>query len=184
MSQLPAICDNCGAVFPSGLAVSGMSVGVKSGPCPACGRMGSIPDGIYNITGNVIRLLAGPQKTIKQLQQIADVIAEARDTVAEPNKAVEIIKQEAPELSSIVDVLPKTRNELYGFLTVLLVAVGTVITGIALYKDKAPSEVDVQNMIDKTIEQTMQQQEKGIKQQRIRKRPKRGRNEPCPCGSG
>lgn len=183
VSQLPAICDNCGAVFLSGIAISGMSIGNKSGPCPACGGMGSVPDGLYNITGNVIRLLAGPQKTIDQLNHIVSVLTEARNTASEPNKAVEIIKKSAPELSSIVDVLPKTRNELYGILTVLLMAVGAVIAGAALYKDAAPSELEIQKMIDISIDKSIQQQ-KIEKQQPIRKMQKPGRNEPCPCGSG
>lgn len=188
MPQLPAFCDNCGAVFPSGFAISGGGsatfIGNKSGPCPSCGGMGSVPDGVFSAAGNVIRLFAGPQKTIEQLQRLASVISEARNTVSEPNKAVEKIKREAPELSSIVDALPKTRNELYGFLTVLLMAVGTVIAGAALYKDHSPSEADVQSMIDKTIERSFQEHNEMKKQQPHRAAPKPGRNEPCPCGSG
>ena len=99
MPQLPAFCDNCGTVFPSGFAISGGGsatlIGNKSGPCPACGGMGSVPDGVFNVTGNVVRLLSGPQKTIEQLQKLASVINEARRTVEEPNKAVEKIKKEA-----------------------------------------------------------------------------------------
>lgn len=188
MPQLPAFCDNCGIVFPSGFAMSGGGsatfIGNKSGPCPACGGMGSVPDGVFSVTGNVIRLLAGHQKTIEQLQRLASVISEARKTVAEPKKAVEKIKREAPELSSIVDVLPKTRNELYGFLTVILMAVGTVITGAELYKDRSLSESNVQNMINKTIERTFQEREEAKKQQPHRAVPKPDRNKPCPCGSG
>jgi len=187
MPQLPAFCDNCGTVFPSGFAMGGGSatfIGNKSGPCPACGEMGSVPDGVYNVTGNVIRILSGSQKTIEQLQKLASVISEARKTVSEPNKAAEKIKQEAPELTSIIDALPKTRNELYGFLTVILMAVGTAIAGVALYKDSPPSDVDVQNMIDKTIERSFQEREKLENQKPHRIIPKPRRNEPCICGSG
>ncbi len=163
MAQLPAFCDNCGAVFPSGFAIRGEGaktfVGNKSGPCPVCGRMGSVPDGVFDVTDNVIRLLSGPQKTVEQLRKLASVIKEARETVEKPNKAVEKIKNEAPELSSIVDALPKTRNELYGFLTIILMAVGSIIAVAALYKNDSPSEADIQNMIDNTIEQSFQKSE-------------------------
>lgn len=188
MPRVPAFCDNCGTVFPSGFSVKGggtlVSVGSKSGPCPVCGGMGSVPDGVFKAAGDVIRLLAGPKKTIDQLQMLVSVIAEARNTVSEPYKAVEKIKREAPELSSIVDLLPKTRNELYGFLTVILMAVGTLIAGAALYKGRAPSEADVQSMIDKTIERSFHDHEEKKKQQPHHAAPKPGRNEPCPCGSG
>lgn len=188
MPRVPAFCDNCGSVFPSGFSVSGeatlTTAGCKSGPCPICGSMGSVPDGVLRAAGDVIRLLAGPQKTIEQLRMLASIIAEARNTVSEPNKAVDRIKREAPELSAIVDVLPKTRNELYGFLTVILMAIGTVIAGVALYKDRSPSEADVQSMVDKAIERSFQEHGETKKQQPHRAVPKPGRNEPCPCGSG
>ena len=188
MPRVPAFCDNCGSVFPSGFSVSGeatlTTVGGKSGPCPICGSMGSVPDGVFRAAGDVIRLLAGSQKTIEQLQMLVCIIAEARNTVSEPNKAVDRIKREAPELSAIVEVLPKTRNELYGFLTVILMAIGTVIAGVALYKDRSPSEADVQSMVDKAIERSFQEHGETKKQQPHRALPKSGRNEPCPCGSG
>jgi hypothetical protein len=144
---LPAICDNCGAVFPSGFAVSGTVIRCKSGPCPACGSTGSVPDGTYQIAGNVIRLLAGPQKTINQLHSLVAVVTEARKIVKEPNSALEKIKREAPELSSIADALPKTRNELYGFLTLILMIIGTIIAAGALFKDQDPSDDEVQSLI-------------------------------------
>jgi len=120
--SLPAICDSCGSVFPSGFAVSGTVRYCQAGPCPACGEMGSVPDGTYQTVGNVIKLLAGPQTTINQLRSLVAVITEARKVAKEPNEAVKIIKNEAPELNSIVDSLPKTRNELYAFLTLILVS--------------------------------------------------------------
>ncbi len=181
---LPAICDNCGAVFPSGVAVSGTVIGCKSGPCPACGGMGSIPNGTYQIAGNVIRLLAGSQKTINQLRGLAAVVTEARKITKEPNSALEKIKREAPELSSIADVLPKTRNELYGFLTVILMIIGSIIAAGALFKDQAPTDDQVQRLIDKSIERAFKENPKIEKPQPYRSEPKTGRNDPCPCGSG
>jgi len=188
MPQLPAFCDNCGTVFPSGFAIIGVAsatfIGNKSGPCPVCGSMGSVPDGVFSAADNVIRLLSGPQKTIEQLQRLASVISEARRTASEPKDALEKIKREAPELNSIIDALPKTRNELYGFLTVILMAVGTVIAFFALYKDRSPSEVEVQSMIEKSIEHSFREHVEANKQQRRQIAPKPSRNEPCPCDSG
>jgi hypothetical protein len=52
--QLPVICDNseCGkvwfAVSPFGFAADAFLTGNKLYPCPSCGDLGSIPDGIYS----------------------------------------------------------------------------------------------------------------------------------------
>jgi len=188
MPRVPAFCDNCGCAFPSGFAVSGggtlSMTGCKSGPCPACGEMGTVPDGVFSAAGEVIRLLAGLQKTVEQLQMLANVIVQARNTVDQPNEAVEKIKREAPELNSIADALPKTRSELYGFLTVLLVAIGTVIAGAALYKDSSPSEAEIQEMIDSSIEKSFEERS-NINRSQLKSSPKKqGRNEACLCGSG
>ncbi len=61
MPAVPAICDNCGAVFGSGNWMEGGSahmVGNKSGPCPNCGAMGSIPDGFYEFIGQTLRIVS------------------------------------------------------------------------------------------------------------------------------
>jgi hypothetical protein len=65
MPNLPAICDDCGTMFPSGFVMENCTnislSGNKSGPCPSCGGMGSIPDGVFNVLGNVIEILDAPK---------------------------------------------------------------------------------------------------------------------------
>jgi hypothetical protein len=182
--SLPAICDRCGAVFPSGFAGSGTFIGNKSGPCPACGGMGSVLDGTYQTVGNVIKLLAGPQKTVNQLRNLVAVITEARKVAKVPNEAVKKIKNEAPELSSIADSLPKTRYELYAFLTLIIMAINTIIAAAALFMGKGPTEEEVQGLIEKSIERAFNENPSTEKSKPYRSKPKTGRNDPCPCGSG
>ncbi|MFQ5585475.1 MAG: SEC-C metal-binding domain-containing protein [Thermodesulfobacteriota bacterium] len=188
MPHIPAFCDNCGAAFSSGIVIeNSLNVtlsGNKSGPCPACGSMGTIPDGVFTVTGNIIKLLAGPQRTIEQLQHLARVISDARKYVKEPNTTANKIKLEAPELSSIVDALPKTRSELYSFLTVILMAIGVVIAVYGSYKDREPTEDEIQKMIDQSIKQAIEESKSPKVLQPYKEKPKPGRNTPCPCGSG
>jgi hypothetical protein len=184
MLHIPAFCDNCGTVFTSGIVIDNCAhitlSGNKSGPCPLCGSMGTIPDGVFSVAGNVIKLLAGPQKTINQLKKLAEILVEARRSTEEPSKVAEKIKREAPELSSIIDTLPKTRTELYSFLTVIFTAITTIIAVATLYKDHAPSEQDVEKMIGQAIERSFDERrpsEQGSS-------PVPRRIDPCPCGSG
>ena len=143
-----------------------------------------MPDGTYETVGNVIKLLAGPQKTIAQLRAIAGTISAAREVVARPEASVEKIKREVPELASIADALPRNRTELYGFLTVLLMAISTIIAAAAMFRDQGPSDVEVERMIEETIERAFRNKPVEEKQQPHRAVPKPGRNDPCPCGSG
>jgi hypothetical protein len=59
VAQLPALCDRCGTIFPSGYELRGVRaymVGNKSGPCPNCGGMGSVPDAFYEVFDETIRV--------------------------------------------------------------------------------------------------------------------------------
>lgn len=50
MPMMPAFCDNCGAVFSSGVMGDGALhttfINRTAGPCPKCGGMGHIPASI------------------------------------------------------------------------------------------------------------------------------------------
>lgn len=190
MPDIPAFCDNCGAIFRSGIFIGGGTatmVGNRAGPCPVCGSMGTIPDGVYSAAGNVLRLLSGPQKTVEQLKRLAAVINEARRTQEEPNQIAERIKEEAPELSSFVDALPKTRSELYNFLLVILTAVSVLIAAYAV-NNSSPSEEEIERMVEDTVEKAIQESQKQPpaleKKQPYIAPEKPARNSPCPCGSG
>jgi hypothetical protein len=49
-------------VFPSGIEVKNARnitmVGNTAGPCPVCGGIGEIPDGVYDFVGDTIRVVA------------------------------------------------------------------------------------------------------------------------------
>src|SRR5258708_29540160 len=64
MPQVPAVCDSCSRLFPSGIVLTNVThatlTGNKSGPCPFCGSMGSILDGVYEATETTVSaVLAG-----------------------------------------------------------------------------------------------------------------------------
>lgn len=62
MAMVPAICDRCGGIFGSEGFIGGSSaknitmVGNQVGPWPNCGGMGSIPDGVYDIQDNTLKV--------------------------------------------------------------------------------------------------------------------------------
>ncbi|MFA0367838.1 SEC-C metal-binding domain-containing protein [Vibrio cyclitrophicus] len=184
MPALPAFCDDCGTAFPSGFffencAHISMS-GNKSGPCPKCGGMGSIPDGVFNIMGDVIKIIDAPRKTIEQLSRYVKVLHDARSQGLPREEVKRKIEEDIPELSSIVSFLPKTRTELYAFIAVLI--------SIFTYLKEDPKPQDINIMINSAIEQTMSQQQdihpiaNENKPEIKFERP--SRNDSCSCGSG
>lgn len=114
MFNLPAICANCGLNFPSGFSIaSGAKLITKnsiSGPCPNCGGIGRIPDGIYEVVSDVEAILKidnGEQ--IFKLQRILNT----PNKFETKNSIEKRIKEETP-YSGIVEIIEhfatKTKN--------------------------------------------------------------------------
>lgn len=153
--------------------------GNRSGPCPNCGGMGHVPDGVFNFIGNTIEILSAPERTISELLGLVEILKEAQTRGDSKEQVVKRIESELPNLSLLAKLLPTNKNELYGFL-------GVVIAAAALYTqspDQAPSQqvVNVAQVIQQ-ITITQPQQVQNFKQATSVK--KQGRNESCKCGSG
>lgn len=154
---MPAFCDNCGTVFASGFVFencANISLSVnKAGPCPSCVAMGSIPDGIFNITGNAIKLISGTLKTVEQLKTLSAILTNAQKHNQTRDEVNKQIQKETPELNSFAAILPKTRIELYAFITIILMAIGLMITST---NNESLSESDVDKMIEGAIQKAIQ----------------------------
>ncbi|WP_230373960.1 SEC-C metal-binding domain-containing protein [Vibrio cholerae] len=190
MPMIPAFCDSCSTPFPSGIFVENClnitMTGNRSGPCPNCGGMGSVPDGVFNVIGNAIEILNAPSRTIEQLKRYAQVLDEAKEQRLSREEIKQKIDNEVPEFSSISQFLPKTRSEMYAFLA-LIISILAYLTPLMM-SDNGISEDEVENLINNSIQQMFIQQEVD----RLKKENEElrkfeflspSRNSDCPCGS-
>lgn len=195
MPVIPAFCNTCGGIFPSGFAAEN-STGISfsncsSGPCPVCGGMGHIPDGVYNFIGNTIQLLSGPRRTVDELERLANILRSSRENGSTLDEIKEKVQREVPELTSISDVLPRTRQDLYQFISIIISIITLIIT---LSQSSNEKTVEINEVVNYIYQQT----DTGITRLHnehtldIKDSPKGGpvrinkvgRNEKCPCGSG
>jgi uncharacterized protein YecA (UPF0149 family) len=191
--KAPAVCNTCGAIFPSPLNILAENVGLFNigvGPCPKCGGDGRIPDGIYSFIDNAILLLSDRTRTKSELQKLADILTDARQKQATTKELNEKIQKELPELSSLKDILPKTRTELYAFVAIILTIITILITSWS--RDQAP-KIEINQVVNvlyenqPVVQQSSDAVKKDIKIENkvdATKQKKIGRNQPCPCGSG
>lgn len=181
MPNLPAICSN-GHVYNSGIFVENaknISFLNNKVKCPICGVFGSIPDGVYDIIGNSIKFLKGPDVSRSTLLKLKELLVQVKfddDNILETSNK---IREEIPELSSLSDILPKTRSDLYNFVS-MLIALITLLLSLGNSIDNDPNQIiniinnnqtiinNNQTIIDKKTDSIV---------------PKVGRNELCPCGS-
>jgi SEC-C motif len=179
MPSVPAFCDTCGTVFNSGIFVENSTnitfTGNRSGPCPNCGGMGHVPDGVFNFIGNTIEILSAPERTIAELTQLARILREAKEKSETREQVVSRVEREIPSLSKLVKLLPENRSELYGFLAVVLAAVQLFTQTPAT---PSSTTINVTQVIQQVITEPSASKTAPVKSKKI------GHNEPCPCGSG
>ena len=183
MPTVPAFCDSCGTAFNSGFFVENATnitfAGNRSGPCPRCGGTGHVPDGVFNFIGNTIQILSAPERTVSELLGLARILREARAEGKNKEQVTARIEKELPSLSALAKILPTNKNELYGFL-------GVVIAAVALYTqsgDKLPSQNTVN--VTQIVQLVTNEQPQSRNPIQASASPhKQGRNEPCQCGSG
>lgn len=189
--RVPAVCDTCGTIFPSGFEATNSTnitfSGCGSGPCPSCGGNGHIPDGVYNFIGNTIELLSGPSRTISELERLAVALRKLRGEGASIQQVAQKISEEVPALNSLSDVLPKTRGELYAFIAIILTII-TIILGQLKSGNQQNIEINqiINNVYQNQIMPEKPYQNKAVNPGKLEsvKNYKIGRNELCPCGSG
>jgi uncharacterized protein YecA (UPF0149 family) len=140
--------------------------------------MGHIPDGVFTFLGNTIELLTGPGRTKYEWSSLAALLTESCGKSSSPDEIVEKISEKVPELAGLSDLLPRTRDELYSFLA-LVVAV------ISLLLQESRDEDDATTVtIEQTINHILNETHSVAESLGAKLKPKVGRNEPCPCGSG
>jgi len=179
MPVLPAFCDNCGAAFNSGFAVDDcLNISFhnnKSGPCPRCGSMGTVLEGVFNVVNGAIEILSAPQSSIDSLNKLDAILKEAAVDKSTADDIATKIDSNVPELSEISKFIPKTSTELVAWLTFILIAIQTINQ---LGEDEKP---DTTIIFNQSIEQSIEQKNYYPFQQPV---APPSRNSPCPCGSG
>ena len=132
MPFLPTFCDTCGAIFPSdvffGNVINANPSDNLSGPCPKCGAMGHIPEGTYNIINKTIELLNDPGKSVDELNKLATILRNSQVKGLGIDEIRQQVHQEVPELTSILELLPKTHPHVYQIINIILFIVTIIIS--------------------------------------------------------
>jgi hypothetical protein len=186
--DIPAFCDNCGAVFRSGIdadhCINIKFENISVGTCPICGKSGHVPDGVYNFIGDTIEILAAPRRTIDEFTRLITILTEGAKKRDDVEDIARQIRKEVPEISQIADILTRNRNDLYSFIQIILTVVQILFSMRGCDGDK--NSITINQTINQVyIETDIRTKIPGVSQVKRNKgvlKPKR--NDLCPCGSG
>ncbi len=149
MPDVPAICDNCGAVFPSGLFVEDVRnlwmSGNKAGPCPSCGAMGSIPDGLYDTVGDSLRIVTSWAP--EDRDRFATTLADAQQA-GDRDAAAEAIST-APGLAEVAArIVPRDAAQFWAFIACLL----TLLQMLGVGRSEPSVNINETRVVERVME--------------------------------
>lgn len=184
--DLPAICNKCGTVFNSGFVFGGNATvnmeGCSSGPCPKCGSMGNIPNGVYKFINGALSLFNSDNYSKNDLIYLTNELKKIKDKKASIEEVALEIEENSPKFSEILDLLPKSREEKRNDFQFWL---GTIISLMMWITSMKPSTPNITNNINtEQVINVMYQVGQDEGTAIITKYDDVGRNEKCPCGSG
>lgn len=126
MAVFQARCRNCGQQFPvnnvfggsGGIAIQGITYG----PCPFCGGVGDLQDGVYNLENDVASLISEPGQTLETFLALSRVIENSRANREAPTETVKKIEEISPTAARIARLLPHPNIPAYLSLLVAIAA--------------------------------------------------------------
>jgi len=201
MVNLPAVCNACGTIFPSGFAVgvgsSNYFSSNTSGPCPGCGGVGRVPDGTIDLSRPdvvaALRAMAqlGSIHNLRRMLALLSVVRSddllaIRQTLTSgaadrsEDQVIKDVQQAAPGLRNAASLIRNRDNrmELAIWLTLIAAIIPIVIALKSNQQEVTPPR---QEQIIQLIVPTPSARP-ALPIQAQRRTP--GRNERCPCGSG
>ena len=145
MGPIPAVCNNCGTIFPSpqgGGNVRMVMKNCRAGPCPQYGGYGTIPDGLYDFASKTLNLVKNANARPERVEEIIAILLGLKRDNADNEIVRNSINKNVPELSSLSSVLPRTRSELYAFLAAIVVILTFIITNFKSCSGISGNNVD------------------------------------------
>ena len=200
MPQVLAVCKN-GHFYPTyGVELGGepyvehlettITVGEDApvSNCPGCGATGRVLAGIYDVTGDTIKLLQGPERTISELERLREILRVARESGASPEEVGNKVQQEFPDWGPALArlLVPKSPEALLAYITVILQVLEMILSDKeAGHTTNIEGDVVINNLIvQKAPPVPGQHQGAPAPSTNPAYGEKIGRNKPCPCASG
>jgi hypothetical protein len=196
-AQALAVCTN-GHFYPAYTFQAGapgievleaeftMGEDVSVPECPECGKTGRILAGTYDFTENAVKLLQGPERTVRELERLAQILREAQESGASPEEVGSTVQREFPDWGPTLAKLlvPRSPEAIAAYITLILMILEMILP------DKQTGQttnIEADTVINNII---VQEARPAPEQSQVAPTAnpaygeKIGRNDPCPCESG
>lgn len=190
MARLPALCTECGAVYPSPLRARSEDADVAFGVpvrCPGCGAAGRVPPEVMRRTRAVVEVLRELRPDPERAGPQLDAMEEAFRAAGSREDAVLDALRRAPELGRLAGSIPGEDPEQMA-TAVRLARLAIEVVAEARPAEGTPTSELTERLLAEAYERwAPERPEQGEETPADRARTRleaAGRNDTCPCGSG
>lgn len=151
--RLPAFCPNCGAVFPSVIAIGGGSGVVRGNlqTCPFCGAMAQIADATFRTTaGEVLAAIHAPGITQAMLIRFSAAAKKAYQEQKPPEVLAREVEQIDPTFGTIVRKSADRDFYRNALLLIMLAAIHSTTFDLNRFIDQVMSMLSPAEVITST----------------------------------
>jgi SEC-C motif len=147
------------------------------GQCPQCGSSVTMPSGVYDTLGDVLKIITSPGRTREELRRLEAIIRAAQKYPQKPKALDKKIAKEVPGFAGLSRYIPKTSEALAAWLLV-------IVTILTLLKEDRPNITEKRVIENTYITNNVTQVVPSPPPTPPKSAGKPGVNHPCPCGSG
>ncbi|HEY0172059.1 MAG TPA: hypothetical protein VGB98_13635 [Pyrinomonadaceae bacterium] len=157
---IPAACPNCGLFFATPNLIGGIGIAFAAFTnsrvdCPRCNADANILDGLYRAIGEATHVIATSKQSADTLRALAGALEGAKERGATPEEVKATIKEQAPQLSSLVDLVPSNKEQTYQFTQAVCAIITMLIAaGAFAYQVTRPDGITEQQrnaIIDEAV---------------------------------
>lgn len=183
-----AYCENpnCKTIFSNSSIFGGSGAlnikisDVKIGPCPNCGSMGIVPDGVYNYINNSISFIRSTKESIENLLEVKKLLINYKDNPKPKEEVISEVNKISPEYAKTIE--KETDIDYHKWISTII-----AILTVAILIHQSYFKGNDKEISDKIIEQLLNQNKTLIENSIIKTQNsniKQNRNDKCHCNSG
>jgi hypothetical protein len=201
MADIIVVCENpkCNTIFKAENFISGTGNAQitlsnnKWGPCPKCGQMGRMKDGIHQFSNNILNLVSELPKSIPVLKEVEDVLKNAIAGEISQEVTLSAMSKLAPSVVNIYNTYNvQGSTDRITWVVLLPILLTLVQIAMDLYKDYIRKEDITPIKFEQRLLQENESLNAEIKRRDSVETDRQSRisyknvspNQQCPCGSG
>ena len=125
LTQIPALCPSCGAIFVSRLIsigdnVKNLTLMNNKETCPFCGNLADTAEGVFDIADNIISVISAPHITKQMLSALSIAVKKAYTEKTQPEELIKTVEKIDPSLGETIRKYSKTPFYLTAMLLIYL----------------------------------------------------------------